>query len=394
MKYHLIVKFGDKLVPLDISNLKELTIVQDMNKFLPEFRLRAMDNSGALTHVLPFDKGMSAVYIELGNLPSGKAKNAFNFAVFDRRPIGDQSNPSTLYDIIGLLDVPGMFAPDYCRAHSTSMKTALEGIALSELGVDSAEVSNSLGYIKTLLQPQWSNIQFLRWAKENLIGKTDEYGFKSFVKCSDMKTAFVFKSLPELMSQPLSYKFIVGPEAQEDRLPIFNYSIYDYYKLHAVFASKKQRYSYFDYDTTEFVTEEEDVQDYMSLADYWLIDQNDNDASDTLLNLGRNTEFTEDFKGKVKSSYSNRLMNLVKMWITTVGLSAAVPGSVVQVLFPHGAQSGGIYSYQYSGNWLVEKVVHNVGDVFMTKLLLTRNGLDTDKATTLLKSTKKAGVGG
>jgi len=80
------------------------------------------------------------------------------------------------------------------------------------------------------------------------------------------------------------------------------------------------------------------------------------------------------------------------MWITTIGLSNMTPGKVVQVFFPHGADAGNLYSYQYSGYWLVERVVHNIGDTFMTKLLLTRNGLDTDKETTLLKSTNKRGV--
>ena len=388
MNYHLLLKFGDKVAPLTPTNFKELTIVQDMNRFLPEFRLRVVDASGALTHILPFDKGMSRVYIEIASTSDGEYKNSFDFAVFDRKPMGDQSNPSTMYDITGLLDIPGMFSPDYCRAHSSSIKSTLEGIATDELGVDSSEISNSLSYTKTLLQPKWSDIQFLKWAKENLIGSEDEYAYKCFVKCESMKKVFVFKSTPELISQPIKHKFIVSPEGQDDNLPIFNYSIYDYYKLHEVFASKKQNYSYFDYDTSQFVSGEEDVQDYLSLSDYWLIDRGDDENSNTLLDLGRSNEFTSDFKGRVKSSYSNRLMNLVKMWITTVGISNAVPGSVVQVLFPHGFSNGELYSFQYSGYWLVERVTHNIGDVFMTKLLLTRNGLDTDKITSLLKSEK------
>ena len=392
MQYHLIVKFAEKLVPLDTATLRELTIVQDLNKFLPEFRLKVMDNSGALTHVLPFDKGMSKVYVELGSSPSADYKNSFNFAVFDRRPIGDQSNPSTLYDVTGLLDVPGMFSPKYCRAHSTSIKTTLEGLALGELGLQKAEVSESLNYVKSILQPQWNDIQFFKWLKENLIGKSEEYGYRCFVKCEDRKSTFVFKSLLEMINQPLNNKFIVAPEGAEDQLPIFHYAIFDYYKLHEVFASKKQDYSYFDYDTSEFIDAQEDVQDYLSLSDYWLIDRDDDENSNSIQDLGRSNDFTANFKGRVRSSFANRQMNLVKMWITTIGLSNMTPGKVVQVFFPHGADAGNLYSYQYSGYWLVERVVHNIGDTFMTKLLLTRNGLDTDKETTLLKSTNKRGV--
>lgn len=392
MDYHLLVKFGDIVAPLGPSNLKELTIVQDMNSFLPEFRLRVQDTSGALTHVMPSDKSMSDIYVEVASTPSGKYKNSFSFSAFNRRPVGDQSNPSSMYDVSGLLNIPGMFSQTYSRAHSNTVKSSLESMALNELSVDFTDVSSSLGYRKTLLQPQWQNIQFLKWLKENLIGSHDEYGFKCFVKCEGTKKTFVFKSLFEMVNQPLSYKFIVNSTAVEDQLPVFHYSIFDYYKLYGSFASKKQRYGYFDYETSEFITGEEQAQDYLSLSDYWLIDQNDSEDSNMMMELGRSNGFTSDFGGRIKGSYSNRLMSLAKMWITTVGISDAVPGSVVQVLFPHGSNTGNLYSFQYSGYWLVERVVHNIGDSFMTKLLLTRNGLDTDKSTTLLRSAVKRGV--
>lgn len=77
--YHLIVKFGDDVVPLSTSVLRELTIVQDMNKFLPEFRLRIDDTTGALTHIAPFDRNMSSVYMELAINSDTDDKNAFNF---------------------------------------------------------------------------------------------------------------------------------------------------------------------------------------------------------------------------------------------------------------------------------------------------------------------------
>jgi hypothetical protein len=265
----------------------------------------------------------------------------------------------------------------------------LEGIALEELGATSSEISDSLSYVKKLIQPKWSNVQFLRHLKENIIGKRDEYGFKCFMKCYRMKPILVFKSLFEMVQQSISYSFIVSPTEYQDWLPIFSYSIFDYYKMHEVFASKKQSYSYFDYDTSTFIQAEESAQDYISLSDYWLIDNNDREGSNTLLETGRSNEFTSNFKGAVKSSYSNRLMNLVKMWITTRGLPNIVPGQVIRVFFPQGITGGNMYSYQYSGYWLVEKVIHNIGDAFYTKLLLTRNGLDTDKETTLLKADKK-----
>lgn len=389
MNYHIVVKFGDVVLPVNVSNLRELTIIQDLNRFLPEFRLRIWDNSGHLTHVLPFDRNMSKVYLEFGQTDNPDDTNSFNFDVFTRRPEGTQSNPSTLYDITGLLSCPGLFSPDYCRGSTENVKTKLETIANSELSISDYDVSSSLSFSKKLVQPLWSNIQFLKYLKEKLIGSSGEYGFKCFVMCQKKKQKFVFKSLKEMIKQAVSYKFIVNDTQYQDRLPIYSYYPYDYYKIHELFASKKQSYSYFDYDTSEFVQADESATDYEALTNYYLIDQNDSEDSNELWDTGRSNEFTSDFLGQVKSSFSNRLMNLAKMWITTNGLANIAPGSVIDVFFPHGAFSDDLCSYQYSGRWLVEKVVHNIGDTFLTKLLLTRSGPNTDKNTTLLKATNK-----
>jgi len=390
--YHLIVKFGEDVLPLTPSVLQELTIIQDMNKFLPEFRMKIVDSTGVLTHVSPFDKNMSSVYIELAEDTESDYKNRFNFAVYNRKPSSPITSIQGTYEIDGLLDVPGLFSPDRIRCLTGNISTNLETIAEDELAISNMEVSTSLAYAKNIVQPRWSNIQLLRYLKENLIGKTSEYGFKCFVKCYLGKTYFVFKSLPEFVTTQAVYKFMLNDVVYEDRLPILSYYIYDYYKIHEIFASKKQSYGYFSYGTSEFISGEEDVQDYESLSDYYLIDENDSEGSNCITNTGRSNDFTSNFAGHVKGSFGNRLMNLVKMWITTNGLPNVVPGNIVQVFFPHGIDTESVYSFQYSGYWMVERVVHSMGSTFLTKLLLTRNGLDTDKSCTLVKSSKRKTV--
>ena len=388
--YFLIIKFGDVVVPVNNTTLHELTITQDLNKFLPEFKLRVSDYSGILTHVLPFDKKMSNVYIEVSEDKDSENKNCFNFIVYRRSPEGDQSNPSSVYSISGLLDINNLFSKDYSRGFSGSIKTNLEEIAISELGVDSTEVSSSLNTSKNLIQPNWNNSQFLKFLTQNLIGCNSEYAFKCFIKMYKMKKVFCFSSIKEMVDQQVSYKFIVKDTQYEDRLPIFNYSIFDNYKMNGVFASKKQGYSYFDYDTSTFIENQEEVSNYLSLSDYYMIDKSDSDDSNTLNETGRSNDFNDKFQGQIKSSYANRLIGLAKMWVTTNGMPNICPGNIIEIFFPHGVASDNLYSYQYSGYWLVERVVHNFGDTFLTKLLLTRHGVDTDKSTTLLRaSTKK-----
>jgi hypothetical protein len=380
----LLIKFGGTQIQTDDTNLKELTIIQDINKFLPEFKLKLGDSGGLLTHLVPSDRKNGKVYIELAQDPTDqKTKNAWAFTTYTRTPEGDQSNPSAVFSIDGLLDVDGLFTKDESRGFSGTIYDTIEEISGGLTNIFHSEISPSLTYEKNLVQPTWTNAQFLNYLKENIAGSNDEYGFKCFVKTLNQRNIFTFSSISEMVKNAPIYKFILSPYKYQDRYPVFNYYVYDNYKLYGTFASKTQAYSYFDYENSEFIQEEEVVEDYEISADYYLIDKADNEDSNSINNTGRNSDFTENFLGKVKGSYGNRIHGLVKMWITTEGLASAVPGQMVHIFFPQSALN--IYDYQYTGNWLVERVVHNIGgSIFLTKLLLTRGGIDTAKTTTLL----------
>jgi len=389
--YYLRVKFGDTDVPLSISNLRELTVVQDMHRFLPEFRMKVVDATGAITHVLPFDKKMNTAFIEWAQDLDSETPNSITFDVYQSEPDSDQSTPATIYDIQGLMSIEGLMGPDYSRSFSGNVDTSLTAVA-TEFGTDEIDISSSLAYSKDLIQPYQSNIQFLSYYRDRLIGANGEHTYKCFIKVSEGTSTFVFKNIEELISDQVSYKFSLSDTKYEDRYPIFNYAMYNNYKSYIAFAAQSQAYAYFDYNTTEFVRAEESIDDYLSLTDYFLVDTGDTSGSNCLVNYGRNNDFTTDFKGPAKSSYGNRLYGMVKLWITTQGLTNACPGQTVEVFFPFGLQADALCSYQYSGYWLVERVVHNFGGHFLTKLLLTRNGLDTDQGTTLLPATMKKRV--
>ena len=390
--YQLIIKFGGTVVPLSASILRELTIVQDLNKLVPEFRLSLDDPSGLMTHISPFDRNMSSVQIECAIDYDTTDKNTFDFLVYTREPRSDQSTPTNDYDVGGLLDVKKLFSPSFSRGFSGSVKTSLETVA-TEMDIDSIEIDDSLSYDKNLLQPAYNNAQFLTYHKNNLLGSNSEYGYKCFVKNYKNKKIFVFKSLTQMINDPVSHKFIlndtpyVTPHAT--LLPIYEYYIYDNYGLYGIFGLRVSDYSYFDYDTSTYTTDTLTVDDFVSLSDFFLIDKSDSLDNNLGADTGRTNDFHGSFEGKEKSRYGNQLINLTKLWITTQGIPNAVPGQTAKIFFPHGAAGGDLYSYQYSGYWLIERVVHNFRDAFLTKLLLTRHGLDTDKETSLLPATNK-----
>lgn len=390
MSYYLSCQFGNKKqIPLSAANLRELTIVQDMNKFLPEFRMKIVDATGQLTHMLPIDDITSKIDIGFSQRSDNETQNHMTFDVYMFLPEGHQSSPAAIYDVEGLLHVSELLTNDFSRSFNGTISETVKKIA-KEIGVSEnfTHISPGLDYEKTLIQPYWTNIQFLRYLKERIEGINGEWGYKCFMYAYQGRTHFEFKALSEMIKNSVKYKFILSDQPYQDQYPIFNYSIFGNSKIYTSLAGRIQSYAYFDYDTEEFKDEMSDAQEYESLTDYFLIDQSGSDGSNYLNKLGRSTDFTSDFAGYVKNNYGNRLMDLAKLWITTQGLCNIVPGNVVQIFFPYADAGDNLASYQYSGYWLVERVVHNFGDHFLTKLLLTRNGIDTDVDNSLLPAAK------
>lgn len=256
--------------------------------------------------------------------------------------------------------------------------------------MDGAEISPTFDYTKLIVQPQWSNGDLLNYLKDNLVTSDNDAGIFCFIKRYGNKSYLVFKTLRDLVSVHADYNLIVNPGPIEDYIEVYKYSINDNYKMFGLFGSKKQAYGYYDYANSEYVKSEISCQGMKSLSGYFLVDQNDSEDSDRIVDTGTSNDFTGDFMGRVKSSYFNRLSNLLSMWVLIPGDIRIVPGITMKVLF--GTSAENIASHLYSGYWLVKRVVHNFGEKFSTRLLLIRNGIDTDARTTLLLADDKKRV--
>lgn len=388
----LKITFGDIVIPFDPSAMPEFTIIQDMNRFLPYFKLTMFDATGVFTHQVPFDKGISRVSIDISNSMSAEVNNSFKFAIYRRFPEGLYGVSNT-YDIQGLLDIPNLFQPDFCRGWQTPVAIVAQDIAYNELRVDDTEISANLNKVVKVLQPNWTNAQLFRYWKRNL-GDEVNYCYMPFIKVTEGFTIFSLRSINEMCLQQPSYKFVINDKKMEDFRPVTSYSIYDNYKVLGSKGIINQAYSYFSSEACQQVNITDSYQNYVSLTDFLEYDQSDAEGSQSMNDLGRTNEFTPDFMGKVRSRYYRRINDLVKMWIFTDGLMNIVPGEVVQVLFPQGLQTGDISTYQYSGNWLVERVVHSFGYSFVTKLLLTRGGLESDKNNSLVTANSVTNLSG
>lgn len=385
-QYYLRLKFGETDIPINSSIIKVFSIIQDSTRFLPSAQIVLKDSSGLLTHIVPSDKRMSNIRVEIGYNAEEKPINSFDFVAIRRKPRGQTTDSSTLEFDCLLNTANYLFGKSYCRSFNGNIKDSLTSIATNDLKLNEVDISASLNYNKLIVQPHWSISQLLLDLEERLAGKGGETGFKCFIKRDNHKSILVFKTLDELVSKKRIYKFIVNQETTEDNIPILSYSIFDNYKIFGLFGSKKQAYGYFDYANSVYVNGENDALDLLSLSKYFLIDSDDNEGSDRIIETGRSNDFTSNFAGLTNNNYKNRLNGLLKMWITTPGIANLTPDQTVQVAFGKG--TGMIEAHQYSGYWLVEKVVHNFGDTYTSNILLTRNGIDTSENTSLLKPTK------
>ena len=385
--YFVRLLFGTDEVDVNLSSIKMFSIIQDMDRFLPSIQLRFADTMGTITHMIPFDNKMKKIRVELGFSSKEVVSNGFDFCVYRRKP---ESNFSSAvdYEIVGLLDVDNLFIPRKTRSFSDQIKNTLETIATDELACTKTDIGASLNYSKTLIQANWSNSTFLSDLKSRLIGRAGEYAYKIFIKMIDKERYLVCKSIKEFYESDIKYRFYIGDKIYKDGksanviYPIYDYSIID----NSVLCNRKQAYTYFDYTTSTQVSSEEEYGDFFSLTERFLIDGNDCEASHKFSDYGRNNEFTSTFEENTKAKYFDRLSKLSNMWILSVGLPNISPGDIVQIIFNQGITSGNLLSYQYSGYWMVRRAVHIIGETFKTRLLLSRNGVDTDQDTTLCEA--------
>jgi len=381
--YTLDIKFGGILVPVLPQMIEELTITQDIDRIVPTFKMRLKDSTGLLGEIIPFDRSSNSVYIRIARSQDLNNLNEFEFVVERRKPTSDKD-----YEITGILNVDGLFTPFRSRALTGNIKGSLEDIAHTELNVSDTEVSASLSYEKTLLQPDWTNAAFFRYLKYNLIGKNNEACYYCIIKNIRSIKVLTFASIEDLFSAPLKYSFIIGHEPFENFYPVSEYRVYDNSPIITDFAARSQKYGYFDYASGRVIGAAISISDCPSLAESFLVDKDNNVDSVNLRRLGRNNDFTSNFKGKMRNDYFDRLTNLIHMWISTWGMENISPGDIVKIVFSEALSRGSLFIYQHSGYWMVKRVVHILGSSFMTNLLLTRCGVDTDMETTLMEATK------
>jgi len=395
--YYLDIKFGagksttknpsqifKMLTPID-----ELYIIQDMHRFLPTFRLKMQDLERYYSNLFPFDERQHKLQIMFNRNSDVENSSVFEFDILRRYPSSD-----SLYDISGVLQIDNLFKPGKVRGFSGNVRDNLITIA-AELGITETDISSSLDFDQNFIQPSWSNSKLLKYLRDNLIGNQDVAGYFCYIipkqTLNGMKKVFVFKSLEEFYKQKVKYTFSDTPTPAYDNsantfyYPILDYKAFDN-RLLETNGCRKLDYDYYDYDTGVYALDSVDIEadKFYSLTEYFAIDQNSPDDNVSTTDQGRSNDFTPDFKGINKSLLFKKINDFSKIWITTWGLEDIYLGDIVRLQFFKDITA--MVSHQYHGFWMVERIVHVLGEKFGTRLLLTRNGINTTSDTMLLEA--------
>ena len=235
-------------------------------------------------------------------------------------------------------------------------------------------------------KPNWTDGKLLRFLKQELLGSSGEAGYQCFVKVVKGEPILVFRSLDEILIDTPKYNLIVSHKEHEDYYPVSEYQIFDNSQLLADLGAKTQSYNYFDYATGQFVDTNVNIADCPTLSQFLLLDEDRDNPSILYTGIGRSNQFNSTFEGRIRNDFYLRANNFIYMWAGTWGLENIAPGDIVRMVFAEAFQQGNFFVYQHSGLWMVKRVVHIVGDTFLTNLLLCRSGIDTEAATTLLQS--------
>lgn len=389
--YQMRLKIGDIDVPITPNNVTRFEITEYLDRFLPTIYINFRDTSGFLTHLTHFDSRYNTLTVSFSNDSNIDAQKDIKFKVFRRKPesIVQMSNDVS---INGVLDVKNIFSPNYERGWELKSIEEIINEISAEIGFTTTQINVGLTQPVSIVQPNWTNSQFLNYLCDNVACTNGDFAFFAFVDIPGfLKTRLNFMSLTNLLKQKSVQTFINLSEVKNsDDMPIYSYNIIDSYDLVAHLGIEKQTYGYFDYLTGEYITRTIDLEDadFVSLSNYYAYDSNDSIGGLSQNLIGTTNRFSLDYEPVARGNYYKKINSLVKIWIHSSGTNKINPGNIVKIIFPETSQGESISSYQYSGYWLVEQIKHTFGSTYITSLLLTRPGFDTDQTTTFVKAKK------
>ena len=406
--YLLRVQFGGVDVKITPESIGSIDIIEYIDKFLPSLNMVFRDSTGFLTHMLPIDNNYNKVTVTFANQTDLTQIKLMRFKLYRRHPESVNEESCTI-SMSGLLDTTNMFSPNYVRGWAfTSIKNIIGNIGNNDLGINYFDIEPGLDANVNIVQPNWTNAQFLNYLSDRVMASSKNVGHFVFVdspandtdanktvevfqnkySIGEAKSRLNFRSIQSLITQPIVYSFIADTKPYHDCLPIYNYELIDNYEALGIMGVEQQSYGNYDFTNGVFNRNEVVLDDIdYSLSEYYMHSDANETQGLSQEFLGRTTEFMPDYKRMARAKYLKKVNSLSMIWINVPGIPKINCGNIVKIVFLRGASSADIpFSYQYSGFWMVKRIVHHFADTYITRLLLSRPGIDYAGDTKFVKA--------
>ena len=397
--YQLRIQFGEQDIDWTPMSFTAIEVFEYIDRMLPSFRVTFKDPTGFLTNKLMIDATRGQLRLVFSGAWDMAKEKDMSFRVY-RRFAEKLTDVGNIITMTGLLDAPGLFSPSWQRGWSKTAVTAILGQLAAEMKLTNTDFDTFTKPI-TVVQGNWSNITFLQYLANRLVNSNGAGGMFCFVdvpaardgsKASFAGPRLTFKALKSFLTKAPVKKFQVTKEAAAGNIPIYNFEVVDNFEVLNAIGIGKQVLQYFDYETgmQKDVTVGLDETLAPSLSKYINCDAGLETDGVSMDDIGRTNDFVKDPMPVVRGKYEKRINSLVQQWVTVPGLTDICCGDIVQI-DPAVVAASDLMSHQYTGRWMVSRIVHHISSTYMTKLLLTRGGIDTDEWTTLRTAGTLAG---
>lgn len=244
---------------------------------------------------------------------------------------------------------------------------------VSDLGFQSIEIEETDGKFD-ILQPGWTDYQLLKWMVKRCVNVEGIGGYEIGITFDNR---FIFKTVHSLINQrPIKEYYFGGEDYDVEKDYFFNIEIIQDYADLVKQGGSGYRYSYFNYETKEYVTDSMTPSDtdQRQLSDWLYITENHEGDHDWYYG-GRST----DTPDKVQTRILNTTNSIQKLKIDVRGNVDLHIGDIIKLYIAPTEHSKLKINEFYSGHYMITKVAHEInfgGKDFITQLTLSRQGVN------------------
>lgn len=369
--------------------ISSIGVTETLSSGSPFLVLYMQDSYGDLinhTYISP-----DAVYdLYLGKDQHNNVKSSFTMSVNNMENVHVGKTETIALDLTFMNDKWDKFIRDpYSRSWKNTSYSDVVKEIITENDFSDVDVEDTNGKYD-VIQPNWSNMKFVKWLSQQAVNEEGNGGFDFGVT---LDGRMIFKSLDTLYkSKPKKSVILASPNKDVD-FTFHNFSIKQNYAPMLIQGAGGLNYTYFDYDTKKYITGTKSIDQSKTrqLSD-WAFIAEEHNTSKKIHDGGRDTDTPTVAESRI-TAVANSIQ---KVTIKMAGDAEIHIGDVINIIIPSSEFSSTLLNEKYSGYWLVGEVLHDIdfdAKTFQSNLILIRAGINGTKLEGLIKTTKGKQIG-